>query len=294
MGETFAPAVLAGLLLAGCGMHHTANTSDGSQVVVKVNDKEITINQVNTALDSVDAPTITPEVTRTTVDRLVNEELLVQAALKNRLDRDPGVVQAMESARRQVLAQSFASRSVFARVTPSQAQEEDYYRTNPALFEERKLFQLTAFTVEKSDLTDKVRAALDEAHGVDQVRAILDKHQIRYATQITSLVPEQLPPERLPLFAQAKVGDLLVTDEDPGQQRLMCITGAVDSPVSLEHARPLIRRYLVYKGREAAMDRFLKQTKATAKITYLRDLSAPKTRMSMAEDGHSGTTTVGR
>jgi hypothetical protein len=77
--------------------------------------------------------------------------------------------------------------------------------------------------------------------------------------------------------------------------------------VSLEHARPLIRRYLVYKGRQEAMDRFLTQTKASAKITYLRDLSAPKaaasgrqprvdeTRMTLAEEGQSSTTTtVGR
>jgi peptidyl-prolyl cis-trans isomerase C len=299
------PAALVALTLVGCGTHH-GPSSDSSQVVVRVNDKEITINQVNSVLGAADG-TITPEVTRAAVDRLVNEELLVQAALKNRLDRDPTVVQAVEGARRQVLAQSFATRSVFGGIAPSQAEEEEYYRRSPALFEERKLFQLTAFTVEKAELTDKVQAALDAAHGVDEVRAVLDKHDIRYTTQITSIVPEQLPLERLPLFAQAKVGDLLVTDEGAGQQRLMCITGAVESPVSLENARPLIRRYLVYKRREEAMDRFIKQSKATATITYVRDPGTPKaaaegppsqgdaSRMTLAQDGKPIVTTpVGR
>jgi peptidyl-prolyl cis-trans isomerase C len=262
-------------IITGCGMHHSPG-SGGSQVVVKVNDKEITINQVNVALDSIDAEQITPELTRSAVDRLVNEELLVQAALKNNLDRDPTVVQSMESARRQVLAQSFAARAVYAKAPPAAAEENDYYKRNPVLFEERRIFQVTAFAVAGSDLTDKVRAALDGAHDADQVRDVFDKHEIRYSAQSMSIVPEQLPVERLPLFAQAKVGDLLITDQPGGQQLLMCVTSTQDSPVSLEHARPLIRRYLVNQQHEAAMEAFLKQTKATAKITFVRDLGAPK------------------
>jgi EpsD family peptidyl-prolyl cis-trans isomerase len=268
-------------LLAGCGMHHTTpgSGSAGSQVVVKVNDKEITINQVNVALDSIEAEQITPELTRSAVDRLVDEELLVQAALKSNLDRDPSVVQSMESARRQVLAQSFAARSVFAKTPPTASEESDYYQQNPVLFEERRIFQLTAFAVQKADLTDKIRAALDATHSVDQVRDVLDKHEVRYSTQGMSILPEQLPIERLPLFAQAKTGDLLIIDEPDGQEQLMSVTGTQDSPVSLEHARPLIRRYLVNRQHEQAMQAFLKQSKAAAKITYVRDLAAPKAAM---------------
>jgi EpsD family peptidyl-prolyl cis-trans isomerase len=272
-------SALLAMLLAGCGMHHSPG-SGGSQVVVKVNDKEITINQVNVALDSIEAEQITPELTRAAVDRLVNEELLLQAALKNNLDRDPTVVQNMESARRQVLAQSFAARSVFAKMPPTTSEESDYYKHNPVLFEERKIFQLTAFAVKDADLTDKVRTALEGAHGVEQVRDALDKHQIRYSTQIMSVVPEQLPIERLPLFAQAGVGDLLITDEPGGEHLLMSVTSTQDSPISFEHARPLIRRYLINKQHEAAIEAYLRQTKATAKITYTRSVGAPGTALS--------------
>jgi hypothetical protein len=59
----------------------------------------------------------------------------------------------------------------------------------------------------------------------------------------------------------------------------MSVTGTQDSPVSLEHARPLIRRYLLSRQHEQAMQAFLKQSKVAAKITYVRDLAAPKAAM---------------
>lgn len=66
-------SALFAALLAGCSMHHNpAGSAGSSQVVVKVNDKEITINQVNVALDSIEAEQITPELTRSAVDRLVD------------------------------------------------------------------------------------------------------------------------------------------------------------------------------------------------------------------------------
>ena len=54
-----------------------------------------------------------PDATRQAVDSLINEQLLVKSALDNKLDRDPAVVQALERARRQVLARAYVERLVF-------------------------------------------------------------------------------------------------------------------------------------------------------------------------------------
>jgi peptidyl-prolyl cis-trans isomerase C len=127
--------LLAALCVAGCARH--AQTK--SQVVAKVNDKEITISQLDQALDSMNPDTLTPEVTRRAIDSLVNEELLVQQALKNKLDRDPATVAALERARRQILAQAYAERMVYPRSPLALAEEEKYYQDHPGLFENRRV-----------------------------------------------------------------------------------------------------------------------------------------------------------
>jgi peptidyl-prolyl cis-trans isomerase C len=115
-----ARAKLSGLLvtlpllfiLSGCHMDHGATKS--SQVVATVNNHEITTSQLNQALEAAGVDQVTPAEEKEAIDSLVAEELLVQDALKSKLDRQPAVVLAMERARRQVLAQAYAERSLYS------------------------------------------------------------------------------------------------------------------------------------------------------------------------------------
>src|SRR6185369_12405847 len=86
---------------------------DKSQVVATVNGAEITVSQLRTALLAKGEAQPTAQTTQQALDGLVNEQLLVDAALANKLDRDPTVVQALEAARRQFLARAYMERSVF-------------------------------------------------------------------------------------------------------------------------------------------------------------------------------------
>jgi peptidyl-prolyl cis-trans isomerase C len=264
-------AVVLAALLAGCG----AGSKKSTQVVATVNDEEITINQLDLALQQAKVESASADLAKQAMESLVNEELLVQEAVKNKLDREPAVVQAIEQARRKVLAQYFAERKVFARTPPSDTQVRDYYTKNPLLFENRKLYRFTAFSTAKSDITAALRTELDQAHSVDKVRASLEKHGIRYTTQIATIAPEQVLSDRLKDFADASVGDLLMWGTPEGGELLMSVTAIEESPVSLAQATPMIRQYLVNASRKAALEAYLAQTKATARIAYVRDVAPP-------------------
>src|SRR5689334_8138215 len=101
--------VCAVLTLTACSRHAQTN----SQVVATVDDREITVSQLNQALAGVNPDALTPALTRQAIDSLVSEELLVRDALQNRLDRDPATVAAIERARRQILAQAYAERVLY-------------------------------------------------------------------------------------------------------------------------------------------------------------------------------------
>jgi len=274
------PCLVLAAAVSACG-----GKSDGksSQVVATVNDEEITVMQLNRVLRTSGAQQVTPEATKRALDALTSEELLVQAALKAKIDRDPAFVQALELSRRQLLAQVFAERNVYPKTVVTAQEVADYYRAEPLLFANRKKFRLTTFEIDKSDMAAGVREKLDAVTSVDQVRDVLDAQGIKYVTQMTSVSPERLPVNELPAFAKAKMGDLFVNQRNDDKVLLMSVTGIEDDvPLTLERAKPMIEEYLRNWRNKEAVTQYLEQARATAKIVVAsritRESSVPAPR----------------
>jgi EpsD family peptidyl-prolyl cis-trans isomerase len=265
---------LVALVLAACGGSKGEQTS---QVVAKVDDSEITVSQLSEALAARGADAATPDVTRQAVDSLINEQLLVQGALNNKLDRDPAVVQALERTRRQVLARAYLERMVFPRDEIGAAEQIEYYKQHPALFEKRKMFQVMVYTVKAGALPAAVSAGLETARTVDDVSRVLTSHHVPYEAQSLTRGAEQLPLDELPKFEVAKVGDVVVLPANQGRVPVMLITGIQDSPISVDRAQPIIQQYLVNTRNARAIDEHLKQARVTAKIAYFDSVSAAAT-----------------
>jgi peptidyl-prolyl cis-trans isomerase C len=256
--------------LSACGASHKGGKN--SQVAAVVNDKEITVTQLNRVLQTTGLQEVTPELTRKALESLTDEELLVQAALKQKIDRDPAFVQSLEQARRRLLAQIFAERSVYPKSIISADEVAEYYRSEPLLFSDRKKFLVTTFLADRTDITAGVDAELEHVTSVDDVRGILDRHAIKYVTQMASVVPEQVPLNQLPRFTKAAVGDLFINEQNGGKVMLMSVTGIEkDVPLTLERARPMIEGYLRNSRNKEATQAYLRQAKATAQISYLVD-----------------------
>jgi peptidyl-prolyl cis-trans isomerase C len=265
---------MVALLVSACGGGKSAQTS---QVVAKVDDSEITVSQLSEALGARGAETPSADVTREAVDSLIDEQLLVKAALDNKLDRDPAVVQALEHVRRQVLARAYLERLVFPRETISAAEQIEYYKQHPALFEKRKMFQVMVYTVKSPELPAAVRTELNGAHTVDDVAKVLTAHNVPYESQSLTRGAEQLPLADLPKFEVAKVGDVVALQGSMGRVPLMLITGIQDSPISVDRAQPIIQQYLVNTRNSRAIEEHLKQARATAKIAYFDSVTTAAT-----------------
>jgi EpsD family peptidyl-prolyl cis-trans isomerase len=263
------PVYAAVLMVGGCapGSHQT------SQVVATVNDHELTVLQLSQALQSAGADA-NPASTRKALDSLIDEELLVQQATKEQLDHDPAVVEALEHARRHLLAQTYAQRKVYPNVKITPVEMEQYYRDHPALFERRRIYRLIVFALQNSDMSGLLSADLEHARSADDVRAALQKHEIKFETQPLNCAAEELPLDRIDAFAQAKVGDLLIRGEDSGKTLLMSVVSIEDRPLSFEHAKPLIAEYLTSVRNAQAAEAYLRKLKQTAKIDFAAKYAA--------------------
>ena len=272
-GARLLTLLFAAALLASCG--EGGKSSAKSQVAARVNDREITVSQLNQTLQEINPEAVTPAVTRRALDALVDEELLVQAAIKNKLDRDPATVAAIEHSRRQILAQAYAERMLFPSQPVSQAASEKYYQDNPALFEHRRLYRLTVYSLKQSDMNSLLEHDLNATHAAEQVREVLDRHEIKYQTQYLNSAAEELPLDHLAQFAKAEVGDLIMAKQADGSELLIAVAGLEDRPLPFERAKGIIEQYLVKARNRQAVQDHLKAQKAAAHISYLGDFARP-------------------
>ena len=248
------------VLLAGCSRHTAAR--DGADVVAKVNGREITVGQIEAAANEIGTdPT-------TLLESLIDEELLMQSALTNHLDRDPAVVDEIEHARREILARAY-ERSVLPQTEVSDSATLTYFQTHPALFAHRRIYRTLTFNIAKEDLTQSLRGALDHTGSAISVRQLLDRRSITFEAVETTRAAEEIPVNLLPQLAQAARGDVLIAAPPQGPRALLiCVVEAKDSPVDFNHAQPRIRQYLTDARNHEILAQYLHRARSVGNVSY--------------------------
>lgn len=272
------PLMIAALL-AGCGDKKAEEAAGGdkpaSQVVAKVNGTELTVHQVNFALQRI--PNLSPEQSKAAslqvVRNLVDQELALQQALADKLDRDTAVVQAIDAARRQILAEAWMSRKIGAPVEPADAEVQDYFNTHPELFAERKLYRLQEVSIKvPEDQREAVRAQLAASKSLNEFGEWLKAQNLEVKAMQGVKPAEQLPLAMLPQLAKMPKGQATVVNTPDGLLVLI-VADTQTQPVTLEQAKPAIVARLQGEARQKAIQAQVDALKAAAKIEYLGEFA---------------------
>ena len=266
--------LLIAALAAGCGdKKEEAATEEKAptQVAAKVNDTEITVHQVNFALQRI--PNLDKDQSKAAslqvVRSLVDQELLVQKATADKLDRDPMVVQALDAARQQILAEAYMSRKLGAPVEPSDAEIMDYFNSHPELFTKRKIYRLQEISIKApQDKQEAIRAQLAASKTLNDFAAWLKAENYEVRAQQGVKPAEQLPLEMLPKLAAMPDGQAMIVNAPEGMT-VVVLAGSQAQPVTLEQAKPAISRLLQQQARQKAAKAELDALKAAAKIEYV-------------------------
>jgi EpsD family peptidyl-prolyl cis-trans isomerase len=143
-------AVLVGAVaLTACG---ESKAPTATQVAARVNKSEISVHQVNYALQGVPggAANASDAATRQIVDRLVSQQLAVDRAGELKLDLVPEVQQALQEARRNVLTRAYFDRLASGLTPPDPAEVSAFYDKRPELFAQRRNFTIQEIDIEAS------------------------------------------------------------------------------------------------------------------------------------------------
>lgn len=273
----FAAACIA-VLFAACGK----GEEKVSQVAAKVNGDEITVHQVNQALQRLgnipEAQAM--QAQKQIVDRLVDQQLLVQQAMEKKLDREPRVLAALEAAKRQILAQAYVEQVMGGAQKATADETKEFYAKHPELFQQRRVYRFAQVAIAAPpDRQKEVRAKLEELDKLADKQKILPQfadwlkaQKLEFRVNQLAQAAEQLPLEALPKYQQMKVGDLIFV---PGPQGAVVsqIIAVQSEPLSEQQAQPVIEQFLQNRERGKLSDDEIKRLRKAAKIEFMGEFA---------------------
>lgn len=253
-------------LLAGCGVGGPAREPDG-QVAARVNDGDITVHQVQHAVDRLRVP-VEPELAaRRALDQLVEQELAAQAARDKGLDREAAVVQGLEAARREVLARAWQDRLASAATQPSSDEIDRYYDDHPALFAKRRLYMLQEFFVEGGPAErERVARLAAEARDAKALEDALTQARLRFRSRQFVQAAEDLPLPLVEPMAQLEPGQSLLLPQ--GAIRVYTVLQAQLAPVDRRLASDAIAAFLLTERKRKAVAEGMKSVRGAARVEY--------------------------
>ena len=266
--------LIAAAFLTSCGEpENTGNT----QVVARVNNREISVHQVLAVLQSRPDLAAEPDrlAARKVLESLIEQELAAQAGRELGLDKQPHTIRMAENLQREIVARAYQD-SLVARVDAPATDEIDrYYSDNAGLFANRRLYVLEEFAVtanpSKLDLVKDLAAA---AKTVDDLKSGLSAQGFPFRSRQFVQAAEDMPIGLLKPMSRLAVGQTMVVP-DAGGARLFSVLYVRTSPIDLQVARPVIGAYLLAERKRRAIAESMGALRRAAKIDYSPDF-APK------------------
>jgi len=259
--------------LAACGGDKAKKTG---QALASVNGEEITALQLNEELQRAGVPAAQQEVaSKQLLEALIDRQVVENAAVKDKLDRDPKVMQAIERAKALIISQAYMQKKLSGIARPTKAEVEEYFNKHPELFSNRKQFDMRQLLIASKDMNDALKQVIDKSKSLDEVAAWMDSNKVGFARGQVSRTTTDLAPELGAKLQGMPKGQLFIINEGE-RSMLMSIVDVKDVPLTLAVAGPQIEQYLVNTRTKDGAKQEMDRLRAAAKIEYLNQ-AAPAT-----------------
>ena len=251
--------------LSACG----SKEKKAGQSLVRVNGEEITVLQISDELSRAGVkPGQKEAATKQLLESMIDRQLIMAEAMRNKIDRTPDVLKAIERAKAQIIAQAYLQSITSKTSKPSKAEIDDYFQKHPEYFTQRKQFNMKQLVIAAKDFNDKLKLVVDAAKSLEEIAAWLDGNGVRYARGQLSRNTTDMSSEMGSKLQALPKGQLFMVSE--GENMLISsIIDVKDSPVAAKDAAPQIEQYLINKKTKEIVDAEITHLRSSAKIEYL-------------------------
>lgn len=258
------------MAISGCGIHK--DDPSVMPTAAKVNRSEITVEQINFVLQQQGVPPGQSEsVRRDILERLINQELTLQRAKELQLEHDAKVAQQIDAVNRDLIARAYIDRVVSGVPKPTNDEVRQYYEKNPAFFKDRKIFHFMEYNiVTDSSHLEGLTSNTSSVNDVRSITDLLNRQGLVFSDLKISKAIEELPIANIETFTNLQKGQYILSKTDFGFQ-LWLLLGAEARPLSEEHARQSIEKFIFNENKRKVIDADLKSLREAAHIEYFGD-----------------------
>ncbi len=261
--------ILLLLTLTACGKE-----KGGGQSLVRVNGEDITMLQVNGELAHGNVPADQQQVaSQKILEALIDRQVIVDEAMRVKLDRSPEVQQAIARAKSSIIEQAYLDKIASKVEKPTTAEINDYFHKHPEIFGNGKLYHMNSLLIASKDMDEKLKEEMASAKALDEIAAWMTSHNVHYARGVASRTTMNMPPEMAARLMSMHEGQMFVVNEG-GNSMIVSISNIKDNPIAFEDAAPAIEQYFKITNTKEVIDNEIKHLRSLAKIQYL-NASAP-------------------
>lgn len=264
------PVLVAAALLTACSKGD--KEPKASQAAASVNGQEVTVHQINLVLER--QPGLKPEqvdaASRQVLEGLIDQEIAVQKAEEDKMDRDPKIVQMLDAQRRNILARAYLEKTSTAAIgSPSADEIKKYFDAKPGLFSQRRIYMLQEFTIQGSaEETKALQAKLESAPDVPAFAQALKDSGLKFGVNQVTQPAESLPLNLIDRIAALKDGQALY-EQGNGGMKAVLVVASRPQPLTFDQSKPLIERFLIETKRQEWLQKRVKELRAEAKVEYI-------------------------
>jgi EpsD family peptidyl-prolyl cis-trans isomerase len=208
---------------------------------------------------------------REMLDKLIDQTLAKQQAIKRKLDRSPGVMQAIEAGRSEILARAYLGQIAAAQPEPTAGEIQEYYAAHPELFAQRRVFNLEDFVVLPTEgLAAALREQVAKTRSMPELATWLKSRDAKFSTNGGVRAAEYIPLELLLEVQAMKDGDIKLV-ESGGRLQVIRLIASQAAPMDQTTAIPRIRQFLSNQRSIEAIAKEMKQLKEAARIELVSE-----------------------
>jgi peptidyl-prolyl cis-trans isomerase C len=267
--------LLAVVLAVGCSKKG-GNVDPGDAVYAKVNDSVLTESGLRALVPSDFYNTLTPEHKKEIIQEWVNNELLYQEALRQKIDHDPEIAGIIENSKRNLLRNELLERNLSAIKAPDESVLQKYYEDHKKNFmvQDREYKVRFALFDTQSDASDFWKKVKSSAGFSDLTREMSKDRSAPSGGDLGVISEEDVEPAVWAAINQTtkKYGLVKISDPFRVSNGWACLI--VDGMFEPGTAKPfdivhdqVLDMYMVDK-RDEARNELLKQLSSKAKIGY--------------------------
>lgn len=264
--------ISSAIMLTSCGKKDAADSKKtDTQVVAKVNGDEITIHQVNFQLSRMGQMNEAQSkvAAKQVLSRLVELQLLKQQAIEQKLDKNPGVLQALEASKDQLLAQAYLEMSMAKAPKPSTSTVDSFYKDRPELFENRRIYRLQELVVniDKAKFAE-TQQALKDIKGINEIATWLKDKNYPFSVNSNVKAAEQLPSDLLKKLQTLKDGDAVIISSE-NSFNIIHLVASQPMPIARSKATPIIEQYYMNQNKTNLAKKEMTALNEKAKIEFI-------------------------